>query len=418
MQATIPRPRLPAVAVPVAGFVWAVAFGLGLAGVVMRLTTGHEHAGYGSYIPWGLWVAGYVYFIGLSAGAFLISSLVYVFGMRRLERIGKLALFTALVTLIVALLAIWMDLGHMERVWNVYVHGNPHSMMAWMVWMYTAYFLLILSETWFAMRSDLARMATAGGLLGRVGRLLTLGRGDTSAEAAARDRAWLRVLGTIGVPLAIAFHGGVGALFGVIAARPFWNAAIYPIGFIVGALTSGGALLTVVVAFFWPGRRTLANKELVTFLGRFVLGLLFFYLLVEWAEYSIGLLGGVPGETEPYDQVLTGSYWWVFWFVHIGIGTVIPIALLAARPRSVPVVGIAAALIAITFIAVRLNVVIPGLIAPPLEGLETAFVDERLGFEYFPTLMEWLVLVFFGALGVGLFYLGTKLLPLTTREEK
>ncbi len=420
MQATIPRsqPLPPAIFTLVAVVVWVVALGLGAAGVFMRLTTGHENAAYGSYIPWGLWVAAYVYFIGLSAGAFLISALVYVFGFRPLERIGKLALFTALVTLFMALLTIWLDLGHMERFWEVYVYGNRTSMMAWMVWLYTAYFALIIVENWFALRSDLARMSLDGGLRGAVGRLLTFGRGDVSEEAAERDRRTLKVLGTIGVPLAVAFHGGVGALFGVLAARPFWNASIFPIAFIVGALASGGALITFVTAFFWPGRDSDEHRALVYSLGRMVLGLMALYLLLEWAEFSIGLYGDVPTETEPYREILTGPYWWVFWFVHVIAGAVIPLAMLTARPRSTVWVGVGSALIAATFIAVRLNVVIPGLIVPELEGLDTAYVDSRLSFEYLPSLMEWLVLVFIGAIGVGAFFAGRQLLPLLSSEEK
>lgn len=419
MQATIVRPRFrPSAALPVAATLWLVALGFGLAGVYLRLTTGHELAGYGSYIPWGLWVAAYVYFIGLSAGAFLISALVYVFDVRQLERVGKLALFTALVTLFMALLTIWFDIGHMERFWEVYVYGNRVSMMAWMVWLYTAYFVLITAENWFALRSDLSRMAFESGLRGAVGRLLTFGRPDVSAEAAERDRAVLRVLGTVGVPLAVAFHGGVGALFGVLAARPFWNASIFPIAFITGALASGGALLTAVVAFFWPDRGTEAHRDLVTYLGRMVLGLLAAYLLLEWAEFSIGLYSDIPSESEPYLQILIGPYWWVFWFVHILAGAAIPLALLLARPRSTLWVGAGAALIAVTFIAVRLNVVIPGLIVPELEGLDRAFVDRRLSFEYFPSVLEWLVLVFVASVGVALFYAGSKVLPLAAREEQ
>ncbi len=419
MQATIIRPRFrsPA-ALPLAAMLWVVALGFGLAGVYLRLTTGHELAGYGSYIPWGLWVAAYVYFIGLSAGAFLISALVYVFDVRQLERVGKLALFTALVTLFMALLTIWFDIGHMERFWEVYVYGNRVSMMAWMVWLYTAYFVLILAENWFALRSDLSRMAFEGGLRGVIGRLLTFGRPDVSAEAASRDRSVLRVLGTLGVPLAVAFHGGVGALFGVLAARPFWNASIFPIAFIIGALASGGALLTAIVAFFWPDRGTGAHRDLVAYLGRMVLGLLAAYLLLEWAEFSIGLYSDIPSESEPYQQILVGPYWWVFWFVHITAGAAIPLVLLLTRPRSPLWVGAGAGLVAVTFIAVRLNVVIPGLIVPELEGLDRAFVDHRLSFEYFPSALEWLVLVFVASVGVALFYIGSRLLPLAAREEQ
>ena len=51
--------------------VWVAALALGAVGVFERVVNGHEGANYTSYIPWGLWVALYVYLIGLSAGSFL-----------------------------------------------------------------------------------------------------------------------------------------------------------------------------------------------------------------------------------------------------------------------------------------------------------------------------------------------------------
>ena len=98
MQATMTQSKWPfsSLVLPLAGIVWAIAFAAGAVGVFLRLTTGHELANYGSYVPWGLWVAAYVYFSGLSAGAFLISALVYAGGVRRLEPVARVALLTAL----------------------------------------------------------------------------------------------------------------------------------------------------------------------------------------------------------------------------------------------------------------------------------------------------------------------------------
>jgi len=62
--------------------------------------------------------------------------------------------------------------------------------------------------------------------------------------------------------------------------------------------------------------------------------------------------------------------------------------------------------------------VIPGLIEPQLTGLDTAYTDSRLSFDYFPSVMEWLVLAFVGAFGTGLFFLGYFLLPLVRRPEE
>jgi protein NrfD len=411
-----------------AGIVWLAALAAGLVGVAQRLLIGHELANYTSNIPWGLWVALYVNFISVSAGSFLLSALVYVFGMRQLRPVAKLALFTALVSLLAALIFIWFDLGHMQRFYRVYTDGNPSSMMAWMVWLYTAYFVLLVAELWFAMRGDLMETAEEPGLKGRVASLL-LGRlGQAFGErrplplrnsySREADMRVVRVLGAIGVPLAIAFHGGVGALFGVVGARGFWNAPLYPVMFIVAALTTGGALLTAVVAFFWP-RRDREYRELVHTLTSITIGLLVVYVVLLWAEYSITWYADIPASAEPLYQVLGGPYPWVFWVFTVALGTAIPLALfLANGGRSALVAGLACSLIVLGFVGNRLNVVIPGLVIPQLEGLDRAYIDGRLSYHYFPSVMEWLVVVFVAAVGTAIFYLGYRLLPLVEESKE
>ncbi|HFQ89580.1 MAG TPA: hypothetical protein ENK27_05830 [Desulfobulbus sp.] len=408
-------------------FIAVVGFGVGLYGMYHRFTEGHRMADYGSYIPWGLWVAFYIYFIGLSAGSFLLSTLVYVARIERLEKIGKLALFTAFGCLVAALLSIWLDLGHMARVGNVLLHMNLHSMMSWMGILYSSYFGIILIELWFALRIDLIETARTGKSgSAAFARLLTFGSTDTSDEARARDHATLRVLGTIGVPLAIAFHGGVGALFGVVQARPHWNTPLMPITFLIGALASGGALLTAVVYVWGPDRDKEQHEEIMRMLGRIVLALVLFDFLLEISEFLIGLYSVAPAERLPLEAILHGHYWYVFWIVHFLLGVVIPVIILFARavPGKAPnrkaggAIALACLLVAVTFIAVRFNIVIPAQINPEIPGLQYAFSGPGLKFHYFPTPMEWLVSVWVTSFGILLFLIGEKLLPIVRDENR
>ena len=371
---------------------WIILALVGGLGMIERLTMGERLAAYTSYVPWGMWVAAYIYFIGLSAGAFLLSSHVYVFGVHNLERIAKLALFVAAITLVMSLLTIWFDLGHMERNYEVFTRPQFHSMMAWMVWLYSAYFALLLGELYYALRRDVKNL---------------------SPREIQEDDRKLKRLATIGIPLAIAFHGGVGALFGTVSSRPFWHSPIYPIMFLVGALLSGGALMTFIVSMFWPEKDE-AWVDLLQFLGKIVLGLLLFDLLLEWAEYSIPLWYGVGSEADLVKYVLFGPFWYVHWIVHILFGVAVPVYLLT-RKQDAKSIGIASALVAVTFFAIRLNLVIPGLVTPELRGLEHAYVDpigNHLSYHYLPSLFEWQVLMGVVALGLALFYFGQRYLPL------
>ena len=394
---------------------WLVAivgFVVGGYGLYDRLAHGHIDVSYGSYVPWGLWVGAYIYLVGVSAGAFLISTLVYAFGIKRLEKIGKLALFTALVALGVSMFSIWLDLGHPERALELMLRTNFGSMMGWMIWLYSAYFVLLLAELWFALRADFVAWSARKDLAGSLARFLAFGQHEVSDQSLARDKSILRVLGSLGIPLAIAFHGGVGALFGVVGARPYWNTGLTPIMFLVGALLSGGALLTFVVLVFGPDAGSAEHKETVLFLGKIVLGLLALDVILEWAEYSIGLYAAIPADADSMRLVLFGPYAWVFWGVHVLLGVVIPALILTGRGKSPVWVGLAGLLIAATFFSVRLNIVIPGLAVPELQGLQTAYTGPGLSFDYFPTLTEWLLQVWIVSLGLIVFLIGYRLLPI------
>ena len=368
-------------------FLWVIAFGFGLFAVYQKLAFGDVVTNLGNKVVWGLWVALYIYFIGLSAGAFLLSSLVYVFRVKIFENIGRLALVTALIALICSLISIWFDLGHGFRIYRVITSPNlPSSMMAWMIWLYLAYFILLLFETSMAFKID---------------------SGKLSFNEKERISNILRVLGGIGILLAIIFHGGVGALFGVVASNPFWASALTPVFFLIGAILSGSALLTAILVFFWHGEGYSEKKQMIYFLGRIVLITLLVDLLLEWAEISIALWGGIPEHTEGFKVMMFGDNWWVFWIVHLLIGVIAPAFILTFKSHSTKLVGLATAIIAVTFLSVRLNIIIPGLVVKKIPGT-SAFVHERFSNEYFPSLNELMIALFIYSIGIGLFYLGVK----------
>src|SRR3990172_2967806 len=100
---------------------------VGLWGFYDRFVNGHQNMAYGSYVVWGLWVAMYLFFVGISAGAFMLATLDYLFEIPLFKGTGKAALWGALVTLPAGLVSIGLDLGHLERIWKVYFQTNPLS---------------------------------------------------------------------------------------------------------------------------------------------------------------------------------------------------------------------------------------------------------------------------------------------------
>jgi protein NrfD len=414
MQASVNSKHL---ALPLV-LLWLTALAVGLVGLMQRLLTGHELADYTSSVPWGLWIAAYAYLVGMSVGVFLLVAVANVFGMEGIKRFTRVGLFASLVLLVSGLMMIWLDLGHMTRFYYVYTDANPSSMMAWMVWGYTTFAVLLLAALWLVLRAYLERLSSGSGLQAKVAALLTLGRRDRSPLTAAGDSRAAQALFMLGIPLVIAIVGGSGALFGVVGGRHFWNAPLMPILFIVASITSGAALLAVMAVILDPKRGSTEHRDAVQLLGRIVLGFTGVYLVLLWAEYSITLYADIPAASEPVYQVLGGPYPWVFWVFQIALGAAVPILLLTVWPRSTALVGTASLLVAGSFLFTRLNIVIPGLVEPQLEGLDLAYVDSRLSFDYFPSAMEWMVLVFIGAFATGLFFIGMRALPLLGEGEE
>jgi molybdopterin-containing oxidoreductase family membrane subunit len=80
--------------------------------------------------------------------------------------------------------------------------------------------------------------------------------------------------------------------------------------------------------------------------------------------------------------------------------------LLLFAPRRPWALAAAGGLIALTAIAGKLNLVIPALVVPEFEGLRTAFTGMGLTFDYFPTLVEWLLLIWIVSLAALIFLAG------------
>ncbi len=392
-------------------------FLLGCIGIFQRVVLGHEAANYGSYIPWGLWVAAYTFFMGISAGSFIFSSLIYIFKIEKFKKIGKLVLLNALVSLIAALIAIWIDLGRPERFLNLYFSTNFGSIMGIMAWLYLIYFFILVIKLWFAMRADLIANRDEKGLKGVICRLISFGRKEMPDSLIEKDNKKLKVISIIGVLISISFSAGVGALFGVVGARSYWNSGLLPILFLAGGLLSSVAIITVLTSVYGPNQNTEEHKNLISLLGKIILGLLIFDIIIEFAEIFIGLWNAVPSSSLGIKLVLFGEYWWVFWGLHVGLGIIVPLILLIFKGKTKAAVGIAGLLIAVTFITVRLNIIIPGLAIEEIKGLVAAFSGPGLTLHYAPSLMEWLVFAWIVSLAVLLFQVGKNLLPITQKEE-
>lgn len=372
---------------PIARKYWygflVICLAVGAWGMWERLSGGLAMTDLTSQMPWGSWIAFYIFFVGLSAGAFLLSSLVYVFGMYQFERIGRSALLSAVVSMFVALLFVGLDLGRLDRALSALVHFHWTSPLSWEVRFYTMYIVLLIAELTIALR---------------------LHRGIV--RSVKKAHRWLRILGTVGVPLAIiGVHGGTGTIFAVVKARGMWFGGLFPVIFVVSAMVSGTALLMAIHYWQARGAKQEPNHKLLRGLGKVLLATVLIDLMLTFYEFIVPLLAFHTGDQEIISIQALGPYAWSFWGLQLGLGMIIPsIILLSPLGKKTGWIVAAAMMVVVGIIGVRFNIVVPPLIPPVIDGYPMN--------DYLPTLLEWLVVVFCVAGGALLYSLVSEWQPI------
>ncbi len=363
-----------------------VLLAAGAWGMWQRLSEGLAPTALNSYVPWGLWVGFYDYLVWLEVGSLLVfTTVVYLVGYKPLAALKPQIYFTGFVALFMALLLVLLDLGRPARFWHVYLYPDFGSMITWMVWLHTAYLVILLAKL-----------------------LLVTDRVPVGPE----QRDWfLQKLAYLSLPMGLALIIVSGSIFGVVTARPLWNTSSLPLMFLLSSLAAGSALVTLLAVLFWPNRQADEYRQVMRLLARMTA-----WLLLAGA-FAAGIIGltflyqGSPARAEAVNLVLTGPYWWSFWIVHLLLGVLIPLLILSTQANRPALVGFASLLAVVTFVAVTLNIVIPALATPELEGLVLAYVDPKMSFDYVPNLTEWMLISFIFGLGGVVYGLGLRWLP-------
>lgn len=385
----------------------AVLLLIGLYGAYVRLTQGLLETNLTAEVPWGAWIAFYIYFVGLSAGAFLVSAMANVLNIERLHVIERDALFAAVVSMTVALIFVMIDLGRADRALFPMLHRQGMSVLSWEVHAYAIYVGVLVGELYFSMRRDLVEVSENGsGLRAKLAGILTLGRTSTSEDAIETDERWLTRLGILGVPLAIYLvHGGTGFLFAVNHSIPYWHSGLFPVIFIVSAIVSGLALVIALYVarakFFGDG----LDRDLLEYLAKLLGAFIIVDLSLKMSDMIVGIYGMAPTKLETYTHVLYGEAAWSFWLMFVFAWT-IPLALISvgAFRRSPKLMAAAGVSTIVGVIGTRFMIVVPPLFPADVEGLPTG--------TYSATMEEWILSVGIIALGALIYTIGAEYLPL------
>ncbi|NPD31015.1 polysulfide reductase NrfD [Eggerthellaceae bacterium zg-1084] len=310
----------------------AVVAAVGVGAWVYQQFVGLGATGMSNITSWGLYIALFMFFVGLSAGGLIVASSASVFKIEKFERVAIPAVICSMVCICLAGMFILIDLGGIARVWRLLTSPNFTSPLMWDVCVITLYLTINVLD------------------------LVFLVKGNHRAVA---------VLSRIALPTAILVHSVTAWIFGLQIARTWYTAIMAPI-FVASACDSGLALLLVSLALLEHFGIFTTGKKLFKSLA----GLLAVFIAVD--AFFIGcelLTMAYPGgeHAQALQHMLVGATSPFFWFEVI-VGLAVPFALLvfdANRGRRGMVVT--ASLL-----------VIAGVLAKRIWLLFTAFIDPNV----------------------------------------
>jgi molybdopterin-containing oxidoreductase family membrane subunit len=370
--------------------------------------TGMRDIGVGP--PWGLYIANFIFFIGLAHGGVAISAAVRVVGLKMYRPITRIAELLTPISLGMAALSVLFDLGRPDRLINIFIYYPERVGQSPLAWDWTVIILYFAFSTIYlllTMRRDIALCAERFPRWRWLYRPLLIGYTPGEEEKVERVAWWMALC----IPtLLVLLSGGVIAwLLGLMIGRPGWYGAFMGPYFVTAAIASAVAAVILVAAVLRRlfGWEELIKPEVFKGLGNFLAATMFVYLYFMLAEHiTMQYPGPIPTpELSVSQALLQGEFAPIFWAMLVVFFVLPSVALLAqvvAKRLSLALTTLSALAILVGLWVKRFLIVVP--------PLTRSLLPYAVGV-YTPTWVEWSLIVSTFAIAALLYTLFIKVLP-------
>lgn len=385
----------------------------GLFAYAIQLRDGLWVTGMRDRISWGLYIALFVFFIGVSMAGTMVSAVLRITGAGWRTPITRVAELVTVAALVVAGLFILFDMGRPDRLVNLVIYGRWRSPVTWDVYGMTTYLMGSLIYLYLALIPDLALCRDRLGQ--RAGRLramlydaLAVGWAGTARQKKRLSVA-MGIMMIVIIPIAVSMHTVTSLLF-ANTLRESWNSTMFPAFFVSGALYSGTATIIALVAIL---RKGFHLEEYLTikhfrYLGYILATTGVMVVFFNLSEYTVTGYQLTEESAFHFQQILQGALAPIYW-TYIIVGVLIPI-LIVIVPATRNTIGItvAAGMVIVGMFLERYVIVVAGF-RLPLQPYEAP--------TYSPSWVEWSVSAGGAALFALIIVLALKLLPSIAIEE-
>jgi Ni/Fe-hydrogenase subunit HybB-like protein len=387
--------------------------GIGLYAWATQLQNGLIVTGMRDRISWGVYIASFVFFIGISHAGTLLSAILRAVKARWQLSITRMAELITVVALLVGALFPIIDMGRPDRVLNLVWFGRWQSPLIWDILAIGTY---LTGSTLYLLLPLIPDFALARDRLGpganRFQRFLfttaAVGYHGTPAQRRALDKA-MTVMMIIIIPVAVSVHTVVSWIFAMTLRVPL-NTTVFGPFFVAGAIYSGVAAIILLMAVL---RHVLRLQEYITItqfkglgylLAAFTL-IMSYFNLQEYAVHGYKLEEGMPFH---FAQLMTGPFWPLFWMYILGCILLPGLLILWPRTRTIPGICAAAALALLGMWLERYLIVVTGFRVPLMPYAPS---------DYLPTWVEWAILAGAFALFMLIITAFVKLFPVISIWE-
>ncbi len=371
---------------------------IGLAAAVQVFWKGLVVTNMSDSVPWGLWITLDLSAIALGAGAFMLSAIVYIFGLEQFRPILRLAVFVGFIGYTVALLSLVLDIGRPDRFYHPWIYWNVHSVLWEITWCITIYLTILVLE--FAPIVTEAKF---------------FDRWPWIRSAAATLHKAAPAFALLGLGISLLHQSSLGATYGIVKSRPIWFKPSMPIMFIISAVAVGPALtMAVAIVLEWVTGKKAVPYNVLRTIARFSgFGLLVYGYIKLWDFMATTYYGNTQAVAKSLLLLNQRTpYTFSVWVVEVLLGIVVPVILFLTPRfnRNSANLVLGAGLAVIGLIVNRWNVTVSGLFVPLEYSPGTLYTLDPGN--YFPNLIEWGVAI--GLIGYILLMitLGARYLPL------
>ncbi len=372
-------------------------------------------------VYWGIYIASFIFFVGVAHGGIAISAAVRILKLETYRPIARMGEVLTVVSLILAGMMIIFDLGRPDRVLNLFRFGRWQSPLAWDVIIISAYFMASVTFMYLGLREDLPACARKFPTRRGLYEFLAAGYTGTPREKEVNDKVLWYMSVLIVTMIVLASGGVIPFIFGLQVAQPGWYSAIMPSYFVTGAITSASAAVIIIAAFMRHFFRweEYIKPEIFKGLANFlrVMVAIYFYFMVS-EQLTIRYAGSIP-EQVVSQALFFGEFAPLYWS-YIILGLFIPFFILVI-PQTRTITGIVAAafLVTVGLWAKRFLIVVPPLtrqllpapVIDPVTRQSFIYPPTAIGM-YTPTWVEWSLLLGALAIGILLYTLFVKLFPM------